>query len=254
MKQFVCAICAIGVFVSSFAQTPGLQVSTDKTISLIFPYPIRHVDRGTKDVLVQPVQEAGNILLVKAASKDFPQTNLSIVTDDGSVYSIAVAYGESSTWIYRFPVQLKTSISTYANSVLDNPKTMIGIRDASWDMVASVIGIYIKDDVIYYQLDLQNQSPIDYDINFLRFYIRDKKKAKRTAVQESEITPLYVAGNTSTVKADTHNSIVVALYKFTIPDAKYLAIEIGEKDGGRNLLMKVNNRKIIKAISLPDLK
>jgi hypothetical protein len=247
-------VCAIGVFVSSFAQTPNLQIATDKTISLIFPYPIRHVDRGTKDVLIQPVEESSNILLVKAASKNFPETNLSVVTDDGSVYSIAVSYGETSSWIYRFPVQLKTFVSTYANSILDNPKTIIGIKDASWDMIAKVIGIYIKDDVIYYQLDLQNQSPIDYDINFIRFYIRDKKKAKRTAIQEAEITPLYVAGNISCLKANTHNSIVVALNKFTIPDAKYLAIEIVEKNGGRNLLMKVNNRKIIKAISLADLK
>jgi len=108
--------------------------------------------------------------------------------------------------------------------------------------------------VIYYQLDLQNQSPVDYDINFMRFYIRDKKKAKRTAIQESELTPLYVAGNTSHVKANNHNSIVVALDKFTIPDAKYLAIEIAEKNGGRHLFMKVNNRKIMKAIPLPDLK
>ena len=254
MKQFLCMVCAMSLFVSSFAQTPNLQIATDKTISLIFPYPITHVDRGTKDVLVQPVQDAGNILLVKAASKDFPATNLSVVTDDGSVYSIAVSYGETTTWIYRFPVQLKTSISTYANSILDNPKTMIGIRAASWDMIARVIGMYIKDDVIYYQLDLQNESPIDYDINFLRFYIRDKKKAKRTAIQEAEITPLYVAGNTSIVKANNRNSIVVALKKFTIPDAKYLAIEIGEKNGGRHLLLKVNNRKIIKAIPLPDLK
>ena len=244
----------MSVFVSSFAQTPSLQIATDKTISLIFPYSIRHVDRGTKDVLVQPVQEAGNILLIKAASKDFPETNLSVVTDDGSVYTIAVSYGETSTWIYRFPVQLKTSISTYANSILDNPKTMIGVRDASWDMIGKVIGIYIKDEVIYYQLDLQNESPIDYNINFLRFYIRDKQKPKRTAIQEDEIVPLYVAGNVLRVKGSNRNSVVVALNKFTIPDAKYLAIEIGEKNGGRNLLLKVNNRKIIKAISLPDLK
>jgi hypothetical protein len=254
MKQLVCLFCAIIAFVSSFAQISNLQIATDKTTSLIFPYPIRHVDRGTKDILVRPVQEAGNILLVKAASKDFPQTNLSIVTDDGSVYSILVCYGEPSAWIYRFPVQLKTSISTYANSILDNPKTMVGVKNASWDMIARVIGIYIKDEVIFYQLQLTNQSPIDYKINFLRFYIRDKKKSKRTAIQEIEITPLYVAGNISIIKANTDNSIVVALNKFMIPDAKYLAIEIGEKNGGRNLLMKVNNRKIIKAISLPDLK
>jgi hypothetical protein len=254
MKQFVCLIYAVSLAVSSFSQTSILQITTDKTTSLVFPYSIKHVDRGTKDVLVQPVKEADNVLLVKAASKDFPETNLSIVTDDGSVYSFAVTYGEPSVWVYRFPVQLKASIATYANSILDNPKTMIGIKSASWNMMARVIGIYIKDDVIYYQLDLQNESPIDYDITFLRFYIRDKKKSKRTAIQENELTPLYVAGNIAQVKANSHNSIVVALDKFIIPDAKYLAIEIGEKNGGRNLLMKVNNRKIIKAIRLPDLR
>jgi hypothetical protein len=56
------------------------------------------------------------------------------------------------------------------------------------------------------------------------------------------------------VKAGTHNRVVFALNKFTIPDAKYLAIEMGEKNGGRNLLLKVNNRKILKATSLPDIK
>lgn len=254
MKQFVCLVCVVSLVVSSFAQAPILQIATDKTTSLIFPFAIKHVDRGTKDVLVQPVQEADNMLLVKAASKDFNQTNLSVITADGSVYAITVSYGNPSVWVYHFPVQLKTSISTYANSILDNPKSMIGIKDASWDMIAKVIGIYIRDNVIYYQLNFQNQSPIDYDINFLRFYIRDKKKAKRTAIQETELTPLYIAGNTSQIKANSHNSIVVALDKFTIPDAKYLAIEIGEKNGGRNLLMKVTNRKIIKAIPLPDLK
>ena len=254
MKQFVCLVCAVSLVVSSFAQSASLLITNEKTTSLIFPYPIKHVDRGTKDILVEPVKEADNILLVKAASKDFPQTNLSIVTDDGSVYSFAVSFGETSIWVYRFPVQLKTAVSTYANSILDNPKTMMGIKDAAWDMIARVTGIYIKDNVIYYQLDLQNQSPINYDINFLRFYLRDKKKVKRTSVQENEVTPLYMAGNTSQVKADSHNSIVIALDKFTIPDAKYLAIEMGEKNGGRNLLMKVSNRKIIKAIRLSDIK
>jgi hypothetical protein len=254
MKQLVCLVCAVSLVVSSLAQTVSLQITTDKTTSLIFPHSIKHVDRGTKDVLVQAVKEADNILLVKAASKDFAQTNLSIVTDDGSVYSFPVCYGEPLEWVYRFPVQMKASISTYAKSILDNPKTMIGIKDAFWDITARVIGIYIKDNVIYYQLDLQNGSPIDYDINFLRFYVRDKKKAKRTAIQETEITPLFIAGNTTRVSSNSHNSIVVALDKFTIPGGKYLAIEVGETNGGRNLTMKVGNRKIIKAFPLPNLK
>jgi hypothetical protein len=254
MKQFVCLVCAVSLVVSSLAQTLSLQITTDKTTSLIFPYSIKHVDRGTKDILVHAVKEADNILLVKAASKDFGQTNLSVVTDDGSVYSFPVCYGEPLEWVYHFPVQMKASISTYAKNILDNPKTMVGIKDASWNMIARVIGIYIKDNVIYYQLDLRNDSPIDYDINFLRFYIKDKKKAKRTAIQETEITPVFIAGNTEGVSSNSHNSIVIALDKFTIPDAKYLAIEVGETNGGRNLTMKVGNRKMLKAIPLPDLK
>jgi hypothetical protein len=254
MRLLMCLICVLGNFVISFGQETNLFISTRKTTSLIFPYPIRHVDRGTKDVMVQPVKEADNILLVKAASENFPGTNLSVVTDDGSVYVLAIAYGEPTTWVYYFPPQVRMPVSAYATSILDNPKTMIGVRDASWDMITRVIGIYIKDDVIFYQLQLINQSSIDYGINFLRFYIRDRKRAKRTAVQEAELKPLYTAGNIKEVKAHSQNTVVVALDKFTIPDAKYLAIEIGEKNGGRNLLMKVNNRKIVKAIVLPDMK
>ncbi|MGN6400698.1 MAG: conjugative transposon protein TraN [Flavisolibacter sp.] len=255
MKQFVCMVCAaVSLFGSALAQSPTLQITTDKTTSLVFPYPIKHVDRGSRDILVQPVQEADSVLLVKAAVKDFASTNISVVTGDGSVYAFAVRYGEPSVWVYHFAAQQKTSVSAYARTIVDNPRTMHGIKDASWDMVARVIGIYIKDDVIYCQLDLQNQSPIDYDIDFLRFYIRDQKKSKRTAVQENELLPLYTVGNISQVKADAHHAVVVALEKFTIPDAKYLAIEIGEKNGGRNLLMKVHNRKLLQAIPLPDLK
>jgi len=204
---------------------------------------------------VQTVKEADNILLVKAAGKEFAETNLSVVTEDGSLYSFIVCYNANpGEWVYHLPIQSKTALTTYANGILDNKQTIHGVRDHKWDMLAKIIGIYIKDNVIYYQLQLDNQSPIDYDIDFLRFYIRDKKKGKRTATQENELTPLYVAGNTSQVKADSHNTIVISLGKFTIPDAKYLAVELNEKNGGRHLLMKVNNNKIIKAIPLPDPK
>jgi hypothetical protein len=255
MKRLVCLIFGCWLLVSAYAQSSSLAIATDKTTSLIFPFPIRHVDRGTKDILVQQVKEADNILLVKAASEKFPETNLSVVTNDGSVYTFRVSYtNDPSVWVWRVPVQNEVTLATYCNGILDNKRTMRGIGDHSWDMLAKVIGIYIKGDVIYYQLKLDNQSPINYDLELLKFYIRDKKKGKRTASQENELTPLYVAGNTSQVKANTTNTIVVALDKFTIPDRKYLAIQIMEKNGGRHLLIRVDNRKIIRAILLPDLR
>ncbi|NCU04119.1 MAG: DUF4138 domain-containing protein, partial [Chitinophagaceae bacterium] len=66
MKRFVCLLCVCWYFVSAIAQTTSLQITTDKTTSLVFPFPIRHVDRGTKEVLVQLVKEVDHILLIKA--------------------------------------------------------------------------------------------------------------------------------------------------------------------------------------------
>lgn len=252
MKTFFNLVIAVVFVQVSIAQEHRIFITTGKTSSLIFPYAIRHVDRGSKEVLVEAVPGADHILLVKAATKDFTVTNLSIVTGEGSVYSIGVAYGEDSTWVYRFPPIATTPVSTYANSLLNNPATVKGIRDVSWGMSARIIGIYVKGDVLYYQLELANESPIDYDISFLRLYLRDRRKAKRTADQEIELKPLYTAGDTSRVLANTTCNLVVALQKFTLSGAKYLAIEIREINGGRNLLLKAGNKKIMHATSLTD--
>ena len=255
MKRLVCLICGCWLFVSAMAQALALCISTDKTTSLIFPFSIRHVDRGTKDILVQQVKEVDNILLVKASAKNFSETNLSVVTEDGSVYTFVINYEEKpAIWVYNLPENKKASMATYANGILDNQRTLRGVKDNSWNIDAAVIGTYIKEGIIYYQLRIKNNSTVDYDIEVLRFYIRDKKKAKRTAVQENELKPLYVSGNITQVKSFNQNVIVIALDKFTIPDKKFMSVEIMEKNGGRNLLMKLNNKDILKAIPLPDLR
>ena len=255
MKRLVCLIGGCWLFVSAIAQTSSLCISTDKTTSLVFPFAIRHVDRGTKDILVQQVKETDNILLVKASEKNFTETNLSVVTDDGSVYTFTVNYEEKPmVWVYNLPVNKKATMAIYANGILDNRRTLWGVRDNSWNIDAAVIGTYIKDNNIYYQLRIKNNSSIDYDIDVLRFFIRDKKKSKRTAVQENEMKPLHISGNISLVKAFSQNIAVVALDKFTIPDKKFMGIQIMEKNGGRHLRMKLSNKDILKAIPLPDLR
>ena len=255
MKRLVCLICGCLLVVSAMAQTSSLCISTDKTTSLVFPFSVRHVDRGTKDILVQQVKEADNILLVKASAKNFSETNLSVVTEDGSVYTFVITYEEKpAIWVFNLPANKTATMATYGNGILDNRRTLWGVRDNSWNIDAAVIGTYIKDDIIYYQLRIKNNSPIDYDIEVLRFYIRDKKKGKRTAVQENELKPLHITGNIAQVKSFNQNIIVVALDKFTIPDKKFMGIQIMEKNGGRHLMIKLKNKDIFKAIPLPDLR
>ena len=242
-----------GVVLSCLAQTT-LSITTAKTTSLIFPFPVKHVDRGSQDVLVQQVAEAAHILLVKAASPDFRETNLSVITGDGSLYAFTVCYlPNPPLWVYQLPVQKEASVATYANRLLDNPPTLRAGSDREGGVEATVTGLYIKGDVLYYQLSLRNRSPIDYDIAYLRFSIRDKKRPKRTAIQEVDLAPLHVAGNASRVNATSSSTVVVALEKTTLPADKFVAIAIGEKAGGRHLSLKVKGTTILRALPLPDL-
>lgn len=235
-----------------FAQTP-LSISTDKTTSLIFPFPIKYVDRGTKDVLVQPVKENEHLLLVKAAAKNFAETNLSVVTGDGNVYTFTVNYSPNpETLSLQLPPNKKASISAYATAILVAPPKRIVTVEHS-QVIVKVTGIYIKDDIIYYQLEIHNHSPIDYDIELLKFFLVDKQRSKRTAVQENELEPVYIAGNHSQVKGYNFSVIVVALQKFTIPDAKFLGLQLREQHGGRHFNLKIFNRQLIKAKLLPEL-
>ena len=251
MKKVIIAILTL--MNVALAQQP-LPITTDKTTSLIFPFPITYVDRGSKDILVQPIKENENILLVKAASKQFTETNLSVVTGDGHVYEFTVTYQpQPSSLVWHLPTTLKASIATYANGIIDNKPRRI-LKVEKYNVVAKVTGIYIKDEVIYYQLEICNHSPLDYDIDLLQFVIRDKNKGKRTAIQENEVSPLYIAGNKKRIKAYNFSVIVVALEKFTIPDAKLLGVRIMEKNGGRHFNLKIYNGNILKAKVLPDLK
>jgi len=242
----------ISVMNAAIAQQP-LSISTDKTTSLIFPFPIKYVDRGTRDILVQPVKEDERILLVKAANKQFAETNLSVVTGDGNVYEFTVNYTPlPSVLVLHLPPNKKATISAYANAILNNPPRRIS-KVEHGAVITKLSGIYIKDDVIYYQLEIHNHSPLDFDIELLKFFITDKKRSKRSSVQENELVPLYVAGNRSKVKAYNFSVIVVALDKFTIPDAKFLRIQLMEKNGGRHFNLKVYNQQILKARMLPEL-
>ncbi|HRG25203.1 MAG: DUF4138 domain-containing protein [Chitinophagaceae bacterium] len=250
MKQILFIL--IASMNAAFAQQP-LSISTEKTTSLIFPFPIKYVDRGTRDILVQPVKEDERILLVKAASKQFAETNLSVVTGDGNVYEFTVNYTpQPSVLVLHLPPNKKATISAYANAILNNPPRRIS-KVEHGAVITKLSGIYIKDDVIYYQLEIHNHSPLDFDIELLKFFITDKKRSKRSSVQENELVPLYVAGNRSKVKAYNFSVVVVALDKFTIPDAKFLRIQLMEKNGGRHFNLKVYNGQILKARMLPEL-
>jgi conjugative transposon TraN protein len=242
-----------------------LMVSSNKTSNLIFPYGIKSVDIGSPDLMAQKTSGAENVLQLKAAKENFDETNLTVITSDGKLYSFLIDYSanpsllnlkfkDSSNNLVSFSSQhFKSSKSNPAKIELDARKCMeqkrflFAVKDKSNGMRLLLSGIYIDNDVLYFKINVDNKTNINYDFESLNFFIKDLKQSKRTAVQEIQQTPLLIYNDSGFVKGKTNLSFVVAVEKFTIPDKKMLVIQLMEKNGGRNLSLKIKNRTVVKA-------
>ncbi len=242
-----------------------LAVTFSKTTSLVFPYAIKSVDRGSRDIVVQKAIGVENILQVKAAKQGFAETNLTVVTADGSLYAYVVSYSDSPaslSLLFSDPAVSPKPVAVFekdattdqialkAQQVIVRERTLDKIKDKDYEIAMDMKGLYIHDEIFYFQLELKNNSAIDYDVQSLRFFVRDKKKSKRTAFQEIEMQPVYLLGNSLLIRHASEQTICVALPKFTIPDKKYLTVELMEKNGGRHLSIKISNKTLLRSSTL----
>lgn len=237
-----------------------LSITCDKTTNLVFPYAIASVDRGTRDVLVQKALGVENVLQVKAGTRNFPETNMTVITTDGSLYTYVLDYAdkpENQTLRFTGPRYAAAGMVIFeeratndkirreAGQILTRQRTVFGIRDKKFDMELSLTGIYLSGNEMYLQLDMKNNSAIGYKIGALRFFIRDQRQIRRAASQEREMYPVYTLGNVRQVAGHADQVAVIVLPKFTIPRKQYLVIRMEEKDGGRHLALKVNNHRLV---------
>lgn len=251
-------------------QTHNMLITYHKTSSIIFSAAIKSVDRGSRDIIARKAAQVGNVLQLKANRENFPETNLTVITADGVLHNFILNYSKSPD---RLSLELnelgvvtnpekqpalifqtamtETDLEQCAQQILEADKVVILKREKDFKIGLFLKGIYIKDDVMFFHFGMNNTSNINYDVDFLRFYIRDQERAKRTASQEIGVTPVYVHGNDQQIAANTNQDVIYAMNKFTIPDAKNLMIEMFERNGGRHLTLAIRNRNIVNARLIP---
>lgn len=250
---------------TTIIQPYHLFITNNKTTSLIFPYRIRSVDRGSQDVLAQKADGVENILFIKAGKEAFAQTNLSVITADGKFYSFLLDYEANpsslslsftkdsalqETVLSQLTGINEATMQILSERIAKDKRSILHFRTNKYKMQFRLRGIYIKNEVLYFKLEVQNRSNISYNIEMLRFFIKDEIRSKRTASQEIEIQPVFISGDTSVVREQSKTILVYALPKFTIPDRKFLFVQLMERNGGRNLHLNMLNRSIVKAKSI----
>jgi conjugative transposon TraN protein len=258
-------LCLLLVSITAQAQQQNrLGLAYHKTTSLLFPYAIKSVDRGSGRILAQVPPAVGNVLQVKAAIPGFEETNLTVITADGGLYSFAVFYTEyPATTLLRLEAAQATAVlftgaglnqrqlKNITAQLSGDVRFHYGIKDKAGGIKATLEGIYIRGSTLFYRVVLTNSSPIPYGIDFTRFTVRDRKQAKRTARQEEEFLPLYTYGEEDkAVEAGHRKVLVFALEQHSLSRNKELLLDLFEKSGGRNLKLKIRDRDILQACPL----
>ncbi len=247
-------ILFFALVVSGYAQiytdAIRIEVCMNKTTSLIFPSAIVSIDRGSNEIMVQ--KSADNILKVKSVGDSLKETNLTVVTTDGKLFSFLVKYNTDPLHLSihlndKLTVFTESKFSSISESVLKMKPNLVHLQYSSSKMKLSMLGWYVHGSQLYCKMKIENRSQIGYDIDQLRFYIRDNSISKRTASQEIILRPAHLQGDTGTIKGHSGRLWVVVLEKFTVPDDKHFAVEILERNGGRHLYLKAYNRQVMLA-------
>lgn len=244
---------------SNAVTTIGLyhvDLSDNKTTNIIFPYAVKSVDRGSADVIVQVVQGFGNILQLKANTANFKQTNVTVITSDGKFYSFLADYNSDPEALNIFFTDSSKSIALpddYNAKVLGNDaanvlqaKSFLHKHIINEQMKLRLAGIYLKDNLMWFKLQLDNHSQVDFDMNNLSFSVVDKGQVKRTARQEILLQPVYTK-LVGAVKGNTTEELVLAFKPLTLSNTKRLKIQISDKAGGRNLILLIKSKKLLRA-------
>jgi len=259
----------------------SIGVSDHKTTHIIFPAKIRDIDAGSSDIIALIPESVNNILRVKAtAPRPFGETNITVLTDDGGFYSFLIRY-ESEPSVLNINIANNTRSDNAVSSALginkatalplvgpvaDVNKTEllhtaarvyehkpfarnVGITKQRMSLLLA--GLYVQGATLYVQCKIDNDSEIDYGLDFAKFYIRDKDVLKRMASQEVELPVLASYPETLTkFRGRTDYTMVYAIPLKTFTEDKVIEMELYEKDGGRHLRFQIDSDIMLKARGL----
>lgn len=259
-----------------------IEVAYQKTTHIIFPARIKDFDAGSDAVIALVPENVTNVLRVKANVKGFAEeTNMTIITEDGGFYSFLVNYNENPE-VFNINIannlQSDTQVASHLGIGSTNPynqvneaRRMIPINElqsfcqkistksayisgtgmAKNECSAMLMGVYRKQDVTFLQIKLQNESELDYEWDFIKFFLKEGQSIKRMAVQNEELIPLYIhPESTQTLSPKTERKFVFALPIKSINENKLISVEIYERGGGRHLTFEIDDSLLNKAKNL----
>lgn len=104
-------------------------------------------------------------------------------------------------------------------------------------------GIYLRDSLLWLYMTLKDKSALGFIPDYVRCSIRQAHHWKRMAVQEVPLQPVFKGLPSEVVGGE--RTILVGLKPFVPARDKRLVVQVGEKNGGRSLELKIASHLIL---------
>ena len=252
-----------------------------KTVHILFPAAARYVDLGSPDLIAGKADGAENVIRVKATVKNFKsETNMSVITEDGSFYTFNVKYAQGplllnvemcdfihdgssvnrpnnaqEIYLKELGSESPMLVHLIMKSIHKQDKREVKhIGSKRFGIQYLLKGIYTHNGLLYFHTQIKNSSNVPFDVDFITFKIVDKKVMKRTAIQEQVIFPLRAYNYVTRIAGKKNACTVFTMDKFTIPNDKQLVVELNEKNGGRHQSFVIENEDLVRAKVIDELK
>lgn len=258
-----------------------LEASYIKTTHIIFPSKVIYVDLGSDGIIVDKADPTDNVLRIKANKLGFEQTTLVVITEEGKYYPFLVDFNDNPKVLHLNIAGNSELDQQYANhsaslrsgawegitmgesnlnaeemkdlsgKILHNKRFIKDVGVMKMRMSFILQGVYVHDKTMFLHVKLENRSDIDFQIDFLKFFIKDREVTKRMAAQEIEVPSYYqhpVANKRVAHRGDL--TLVFALPLVTYEEDKVLEVQLYEEKGGRHLRFELDSDVIMRARGL----
>lgn len=245
-------------------------------VALFFPSPIQQAITGSEDFIFTYNREIKQHfgLLQGVPGKE---SNLLVISESGSVFSYIVKYKEQLEQLNYFVADSskigeaipekdgdskifdKDTMSLSANKptetqnihmrlyseyLLQKVEGIGNIKERYEGVSLKLENLVFEKDHLYFVMRLENNSSIDYELDFLELSTQIKQKGKRKSMQKLVQRPIIKYNLPHKVQKGHTARFVYVLPKFSLADDKVVILDLQEKNGERDLELAVKQRYI----------
>ena len=263
MKRILITAAAIiaAALSANAQQVDTIKISNITTTHIRFSSEIKYVDLSNKVLAAKIVEGSRDIIALKAKEPFDFITTMSCLEASGAMHTFLVQYEEyPKQLLIEASKSVKTEATPAAPSIqnrntaledaLKQPKSLYHIGSKGYGISIFCDNVFIKDDVMYVVLNIDNKSATTYSLSEPRFSIESKKRTKRGLVYEKQLFPKNILGM-EPIAPNTQSKMVFSFDKISVLQGQVFRAYLYESGGTRNYVITFSEKDVNKSAPLP---